>query len=443
MYTNRHIDMDLLQWKNSPGRKPLMLRGVRQCGKTSAVRHLAKSFENYIELNLEKQENLQSIFDGDFDIQRIVTRLELAYSQKITAGSTLIFIDEIQECPRAITALRYFYEDMPDLHVVAAGSLLELVLHQDDKKEAIDFPVGRVRSLFMYPFSFREFLYAMGDTMLCDYLDGLHLFEEQNEAHEKLLSRYKEFLIVGGMPEAVAEYVQTKSLFACQQIHRDILLNFKDDFSKYKSSVPPEMLNRVFDFAIHNVCNQVKPSSAIRDMSAYYFDECVSLLRRAGLVVPVKASSCDTIPLGAGAKDANKKLLFFDTGLYLTENHLDTAGLFAATAFDEMNKGAVVEMATGLEIIKCANPAAQNELYYWYQSGANAEVDYVMQKGTDIIPLEVKASGKGAMQSMRSYLHRFPTVPYGIRISLENFCEYEQIKVFPVYAMKELVRYGE
>ena len=440
-YTERHIDKALLEWKNSPKRKPLMLRGVRQCGKTSAVRHLAESFRNYVELNLEKQNELCSVFDGDFDVKRIITRLELAFSQKITAGETLIFIDEIQECPRAITALRYFYEDMPDLHVIAAGSLLEFVLNQDDSKEAVDFPVGRVRSLFMYPFSFLEFLRAVGDQILIDYLENLHIFEEKNEAHEKLLARYKEFLIVGGMPEAVTEYAETGSLFASQAVHRDILLNFKDDFSKYKSKVPPDMIERVFDFAIHNVCNQVKSTTAIRGVSAYYFDECITLLRRAGLVVPVKASSCDKIPIGAGGKDANKKLLFFDTGLYLTENQLDTAGLFAAKAFDEMNKGAVVEMSVGLEMIKSSLPASTNELYYWYQSGANAEVDYVIQKGANIVPLEVKASGKGAMQSMRSYLHRFPAVPYGIRVSLEDFCEYDDIKVFPVYAAKQLVEW--
>ena len=438
MYIPRDIDTYLIQWKDSLRRKPLILRGVRQCGKTQTVRHFAEQFESYVEINLEKQTSLHNAFTGDIDVQKIINRLELETGIPIIPGKTLLFIDEIQSCPRAVTALRYFYEDMPELHVVAAGSLLEIVLSQD-KQNPIDFPVGRVRSIFMYPFSFREFLRGTGQHMLCDFLDNFDPEQSENPVHEKLLEAYKSFLIVGGMPEAVADFQEHHSFLSCQNIHRDILFNFRDDIGKYKTAIPADVLRRVFDFSLHHVCSQVKVSSAIPGVSAFYFDESIKLLRRAGLVYPVKASSCETIPLAGNEKEANKKLLTFDTGIYLTECGLDAGDLLAADVFERMNKGSVVEMQTGLEMIKYTDPFHEAAVYYWYRSGANAEVDYVLQKEQIIVPIEVKSSGKGSMQSIFSYLNTHPSVPYGFRVSLEDFTEYESIKVYPVYAVKKLI----
>ena len=437
MYIQREIDKTLLAWKNSQNRKPVLLRGVRQCGKTSAVRELARQFDTYVEINLEKKPSLSRIFDGDIDIHRIINLLEVESKTRIVPEQTLLFIDEIQVCPRAITALRYFYEELPQLHVIAAGSLLEFVLNKKNEKKA-EFPVGRVRSIFMYPFSFREFLVGIKEEMLADYLDTIDPDKDSNGLHEKLLEAYKTFLVVGGMPEAVSAYAQTGSILECQQIHRDILLSMKDDFDKYDSSIPSDIIRSVFNFAIHNVCKQTKASSAVSGVSAYYFEESIDLLRKAGLVYPVKASACDTIPLGGSEKSANKKLIVFDTGVYLTECDLDTGAMLATTVFEELNKGDVVEMQTGLELIKYANAYKEAALYYWYRTGANAEVDYVIEKDSGIIPVEVKASGKGSMQSMNSFLSNFD-VPYGIRVSLEDFCQYDKIKVIPVYAVQKIL----
>ena len=283
MYINREIDHILLDWKNADRHKPLILRGVRQCGKTSAVRNLSQQFADYIELNLEKEPDIGKIFEGELNINRIINRLELHFSKRISSD-TLLFIDEIQECPRAVTALRYFYEDKPELHVIAAGSLLEFVLDGQKKDKPVDFPVGRVRSIFMYPFSFTEFLHGTGKEILADYLKHTDFSETPNDAHKELLEEYKTFLIVGGMPEAVREYAETGSIQACQQIHRDIILNFKDDFNKYSRNVSPEIIRKVFDYATHHVCSQTKSSSAVTGISAYYFDLCIDLLKKAGLV---------------------------------------------------------------------------------------------------------------------------------------------------------------
>lgn len=433
MYVSRNIDRALQEWSRAKKRKPLLLRGVRQCGKTSSVRHLAERFSVYAEINFEKQTGLKAIFEGDLDPKRILERLEVEVGKRLRAGEALLFFDEIQTCPRAITALRYFYEELPELHIIAAGSLLEFVLQNPKGQSKIEFPVGRVRSMFLYPFSFSEYLRGMGKELLADSLAAMEWMPERNDLHEKLLEEYKTFLVVGGMPEAVVTYLESGSLVECQRVHRDMLMNFKDDFEKYGSEISPDILRRVFDYAIHHVCGQTKASAAISGVSAYHFDACVKLLRRAGLIYPVKASSCETLPLGSGEKETNKKLLFFDTGMYLTECRLNVGGLLAAEVFSDINKGDVAEMQTGLELIKNSDPYTETEVYYWYRSGANAEVDYVIQRENAIIPVEVKASVKGGMQSIRSFLNTHPDSPYGIRISMENFAAYEKIRVFPLY----------
>lgn len=440
MYLSRDIDSELMNWKQEAGRKPLLLRGVRQCGKTSVVRNLSQYFDSYIEINFELNSRFCTIFEKDFDIRRILSRLELETGKPVIPGQTLLFLDEIQTCPRAVTALRYFYEQMPDLHVVAAGSLLEIALSGKQKRPKIDFPVGRIRSIFLYPFSFREFLRGIGKPGLCDYLDGIDLQKPENDMHHALLEAYKTFLVVGGMPEAVAAYRESGSFLICQRIHRDIVISFMDDFNKYDSNVSPDILRKTFDYALHNVCCQTKASSAIQGVSAYLFDESIDLLRRAGIVYPVKATSCETIPLGSTEKETNKKLLVFDTGVYLTQCRLDTGGLLSAELFEDMNRGSVVEMQTGLELIKNADTYFEAAAYYWYRTGANAEVDYVIQCDDGIIPIEVKASGKGSMQSMAAFLSAHPLSPYGIRASLENFTVYDKIHVFPVYAVYKLPR---
>ena len=438
MYLKRDIDKVLLNWKEAERRKPVLLRGIRQCGKTSAIRNLSTKFKSFIEINFEKQPKLCAMFEGDIDIKRIIMQLELQFSQKIVVGETLLFIDEIQECPRAVTALRYFYEEMPNLHVIAAGSLLEFVLH--GKGAEVDFPVGRVRSIYMYPFSFMEYLRAVEGEMIADYLEKFQVGHQENTAHDRLIEAYKTFLVVGGMPEAVLTYMTTGSLLECQQVHRDIIFNFMDDFNKYSKNVSADIIRKVFEYSIHNVCGQTKASSAISGVSAYYFEKSIELLHRAGLVYPVKASGCTVLPLGVTEKEHNKKLIVFDTGVYLTECGLDVGELISAQVFDDINKGDVVEMQTGLELIKYTSPYSEAALYYWYRGGASAEVDYVINLKNKIVPIEVKASGKGRMQSLYRFLDTHELASQGIRVSLENFSKYDNILVYPVYAVSKFAK---
>ena len=228
------------------------------------------------------------------------------------------------------------------------------------------------------------------DPILRKQLETGAVISEENIAHDQLLDEYRRFLIVGGMPEAVSRFAESGSFLESQRVHKDIIMNFREDFGKYDSSVSPENIRLVFDYALHHACNQVRSSSAVKGLSAYQFDAALNLLKRAGLVIPVSASSCDTLPLGAGEKENNLKILPFDTGVFLSELGLNLGEILDAEVFRELNKGNLAELATGLEIMKATDPYSEAHLYYWYRSGANAEVDYVVQIGTEIIPVEVK-----------------------------------------------------
>lgn len=438
MYIIRDIDKDLSEWKNSREVKPLLLRGVRQCGKTSSIRNLGKSFGTFIEINFEKNPSFKQLFSSDYDIDRICTEVELKTGKRITDGSTLLFLDEIQECPNAIIALRYFKEIRPALHVVAAGSLLEFAL--DKKKEQISFPVGRIRSIYMYPLSFCEFLRALGKDGLAGNLVQKNRLTTE-AVHSEYLRLYKDFLVVGGMPEAVREFATSGSFLNCQRIHRDIVDNFENDFRKYSEKIPASEIKEVFQFAFRNIGNQIFLSKSVPEMKAARFKEILNLLSMAGLIHLVKSSTCESIPLGCGNKNISIKILVFDSGAYLTKQGYDATQVLEAVDLESMNKGALVEMQTGLELLKNSEKYQNENLYYWKRTGSNAEVDYVIQQGTNIIPVEVKSNSTGKMQSMAVYL-KSHDAPYGIRISLENFASVsfhnKQIQVVPVYGVNTL-----
>ncbi|MCR5760407.1 MAG: AAA family ATPase [Sphaerochaetaceae bacterium] len=438
MYIVREIDSALADWKNSKEAKPLLVRGVRQCGKTSSIRNLGKEYRVFIEINFERDPSFSELFEPDFNVDRICSEIELKTGKEIRDDLTLLFFDEIQNCPKAITALRYFWETKPALHVIAAGSLLEFALN--NKKNKISFPVGRVRSIYMHPLSFNEFLSALGKDLLAAKL------KKNNEiisdaVHAEYISLYKSFLVVGGMPEAVLEYANSGSYLRCQRIHRDIVDNFESDFGKYSDSIDPEEINEVFQFVFRNVGNQIVLSKAIPGMKAARFKNVLDLLSMAGLIHQVKSSTCEGLPLGCGNKNISIKVLCFDTGVYLTKQGYDATEILRAVNLDSMNKGSIVEMQTGLELVKNADKYQSSELYYWKRTGANAEVDYVIQKKDKIIPIEVKANTTGKMQSMAEYLKTHDT-PYGIRVSLENFAismyQKKQICVVPVYGVNTI-----
>ena len=432
-YLQRNIDKDLQEWKNSANRKPLLLRGARQVGKSSAIRELGKQFEHFFEINFENKDfaGAKKVFERHSDPHLICDELTAIYETPVVAGKTLLFLDEVQSCVDAISALRYFYELMPELHVVAAGSLLEFALQRIPS-----YAVGRIRSMYMYPFSFEEFLKAMQRNVL---LEKLHNANPENpvseEVHRKLKELFLRFIIIGGMPEVVSTYSSGGSLLNCRDILDELTETLFNDFAKYKLRVPAIRLEEVFSAIIAQTGQKFTYSKTVVSANQLQIKESIEFLKMAGLIYSVTHSSANGLPLAAEINPRYRKLMIFDTGVYQRLLRLDLTGLLLDGKIEQVNKGALAEMFVGIELVKSQNNRLPAELYYWQREkgGSTAEVDYVMQCDRDVVPVEVKAGTKGAMQSMFLFLEE-KNRPYGIRCSMENFGEYQNIKIYPLYA---------
>ena len=437
-YINRHIDSDLEDWSKSPQRKPLLLRGARQVGKSSSVRKLSEKFEYFLEINFEKEHEIRLLFETTSSLQpqELCKKISLLKETPIIPGRTLLFFDEIQSCLNAIASLRFFYEDYPALHVIAAGSLLEFAL-----AELPSFGVGRIRSLFMYPFSFPEFLKACHNTLLLDAIrDATPENPLNHTIHRKALEYLRIFLIIGGMPEVVATYVAQNDMYKCQVVLDDIMITLRDDFMKYKRRMPALQISTVFDNVVKQAGKKFVYSKAGQDYSHYQIKQALEMLKMAGLVIPVIHTSANGIPLGAEINPQKQKILLLDTGLLQRLQSLDLADIILSDDFDLVNKGSIAEMYVGLELLKNASCYVPKQLYYWQREQKNnhAEIDYIIQQGNQIIPIEVKSGTSGKMQSLHIFMDEKQTA-YGIRTSLENFTRYGKVKVYPLYAVSNIV----
>lgn len=446
VYFKRHIDEVLLNWKDEPRRKPLLIRGARQVGKSSAVRQLGMTFKYFVELNLERQPSLAALFTEDIDVHRICTNISAALAKPIIPGATLLFIDEIQVSKNAIMSLRYFKEEYPELHVIAAGSLLEFAL-----QEIPSFGVGRIRSLFLYPFSFDEFLNAQGLGIQVGYKKKCNAGNPVNEAvHRQLVEQLRTYYLVGGMPAAVNEWIDTHDYMACSHIHSDIVETYQDDFSKYKKRISPVLLRQVWRSAALQAGKKFVMAEASREVRSSSVREALNLLSLAGLVIPVVHSDGNGVPLGAEANDSFVKYLFVDIGLMQNILQIPSADILLASETELVNKGSVSEIFAGLEMIKYSDCYQHPELYYWQHmsKNANAEVDYLCTKGPQILPVEVKASTRGSMQSLYIFMRK-KHLTEAVRTSLENFGRFEYIdsednnetrtiNVIPLYALSNM-----
>lgn len=451
-YIDRIIDKYLLEWKVEEDRKPLLLRGARQVGKSSAVRNLGKSFKYFAELNFEKQKAAKTFFQGDIDAKLIAGKISNYIGTPIEPGQTLLFLDEIQDCPEAIMALRFFREDYPELHVIAAGSLLEFAL-----EELSTFGVGRIRSLFMYPMTFDEFLVATGNSGLINMRDMCDAQHPLDEAfHMKAIDLFRIYLLVGGMPEAVAKWVETGDFNKCHGVHNDIVLTYQDDFNKYKKRVDPELLRCTMRGVCHQVGGPLTFSQVPGDYRSTQIREALRLLTLAGIIIPVVSSAGNGVPLDAESNEDRCKYLFLDTGLML--NVLDIDGnssrqmvelIMAGTPQDLVNKGNIVEMFAGNETMRYKAPTQRYKLFFWKQSGKSvAEVDYLEAHDCQVVPIEVKSSTQGGMKSLWMFM-RAKHLTRAIRTSLENFGEFDytdtldgdtqrHVTIVPLYALSIL-----
>lgn len=428
---DRNFEKYLIEWKIEANRKPLIVRGARQIGKSYTINKFGReNFSNLVEINFELQPHLKSLF-SNLNPEEIIKKLQITLNTNITPGSSLLFLDEIQECPQAVTALRYFYEKMPSLHVICAGSLLEFHIESENFKA----PVGRIQYLYMYPMSFDEFLTALGETHLRDFLRGLNIKTEIPEpVHQKAVNLLKEYLIIGGMPAVTNMYISSKMSLAYQKEQNIILQTYRDDFGKYASRSKHVYLQKVFDTAPLLTAQNYKYANVDRDIPSRELKEALNLLTKAGVIHKIRVTSAHGLPLSIHSNENKFKILFLDTGLMQR-----VCGLNRETAltddFTAINSGALAEQFAGQEFIAGSTPYEKANFYYWRREkkGSNAEVDYLINRNTDIIPVEIKSGATGHLKSLRLFMQEYKS-KFGIRLSLLPMSYHDGIVSIPLYA---------
>jgi len=384
----RTIISELLSWKKKEHRKPVIIRGARQVGKTSVVRELGKSFSQFIEINFEENPALSSFFDYGLNPDDIIINLQNYLGIRITDGETLLFFDEIQACPKAIMSLRYFFEKRPVLHVIAAGSLIDFEL------ENVSFPVGRIDFFYMYPLSFMEFLSALSKEKL---VSGITRAKEIPHAiHEELLSYVRDYIIIGGMPQVVKEYIETKNLGECQDIQTSIIETFIADFSKYTKKFHLKYVQTVFNAIPLNLGRKLKYANISQLYQARELSEALQLLQKAGLALTVFHSHANGIPLEYEKDHRKFKIIFFDTGLAMRILRIPLKEILLNNDISLINEGSIAEQFVGQELAAYSSLRERESLFYWHREAksSNAEVDYLIQRNGTILPIEVKSGIK-------------------------------------------------
>lgn len=453
MYFKRTIDIYLKDWADKSARKPVLLRGARQVGKSTAVRNLGKSFDYFVEINFERQPQFKELFTENLVIDRILPQIAAMSGTPVIAGKTLLFLDEIQLCPEAIMALRFFKEDMPELHVIAAGSLLEFAL-----QELPTFGVGRIHSMYMYPMTFDEFLYANGENLLIDTRNQSSAENPlPSPLHDKLIGLFRTYLLIGGMPEVVACWVRTHDYLQCQELQDDLVVSYEDDFPKYRKKVDPELLRMTLSSAAVQSTGKFVFSAVGGGYRTDEVKKALEMLILAGLCIPVIRTDANGLPLGSESDMSFRKILIFDSGLMLRILSMaigDITGITTEILTDNaanlVNKGPLAELVAGLEMQRYQSPNLRHTLYYWTRTAKNsqAEIDYVSNIGREVLPIEIKAGVKGGMKSLWIFM-REKKIDMGVRCSLENFGTFEyqdeidggevrHIAVCPLYAISML-----
>lgn len=393
----------LNEWLNSKYRKPLIIRGARQVGKSTLVELFAQKYKkNLINVNMERYPELSSVF-GSRDPIRILQQIEFLPGTPSPDEKALLFLDEIQAVPEAVPALRYFFEDRPDLPVVSAGSLLEFVLSD----HSFSMPVGRVQYLHMGPMTFTEFLSAVNEeklkSLIMEYEPG---HEIGNIAHERLLSLMRSYFYVGGMPEAVKVFADSNSYKDVSRVHNSIIETYQEDFPKYSGSRNLNRLRSVFNFIAKNVGKKIKYSNiSSRDQSGTIKKD-IELLSMARVIAKVTHSHCSGLPLQADIRENVYKTLFLDIGLMNAVCGLNRHVVSQMDDIRLINEGAVAEQFIGQHLLSLLSDTPNRELTYWLRQGrsANAEVDYVIGIAGAVIPIEVKAGATGSLKSLHQFM---------------------------------------
>lgn len=410
----RFAENYLIEWKQRKSRKPLILRGARQTGKTYLVEKFGREhFERFLKIDFEFDADVKPIFENRSP-HVITGELSLLSDYDIIPGNTLLFLDEIQACPGAIFSLRYFFEKMPELHVIAAGSLLDFTLQ--DFQYAM--PVGRIEFLHLFPLSFSEFLLAK-NPKLSEFVSHWNFPEKISESiHTKLTGLLRHFFFTGGMPEAAASWIEHENLLEIQRIQSAILTTMQNDFAKYGSRNQQETLQKVMFFVPRNMGKKVKYVNVDRDVRSYALKEAFSRLQMSRIINLVHKTDANGVPLEAEKNEKIFKAVFLDIGLV---NRACGLKLINTEELITIYEGGLAEQFAGQELLSAEPGFAEPALYYWLreEKNANAEIDYLITHGTKVIPLEIKAGKTGTLKSMHVFLYGKKS-DFGIRLNMDR-----------------------
>ena len=393
---HRKIITLLREWAESPHRKPLILRGARQVGKTTSIEEFAKEFDTFLHLNLEKQSD-GIVFEANNSPEDVLTAIYLLKNKEKKQGRTLLFIDEIQMSPKAVALLRYFYEDIPELFVIAAGSLLETLIDIQ-----LSFPVGRVEYLAVRPCSFSEFLGAIGENQI---LEKLLCAELPEAIHSYTMKLFNEYVLVGGMPEAVALYSEKRDIVALRKVYDTLLSGYRDDIEKYASNkTEKNVLRHILKNGWRYAGQRIKfEGFAEANYKSREIGEAFRTLEKAMLLELVYPSTTTSLPLCPDSKKS-PKLLWLDTGIvnYMVKNQLE---LFGTEDISEHWKGKIAEHIVGQELLS-SNDSVLAQRNFWVRNAKNsqAEVDFVLQTDTQLLPIEVKSGHNSKIKSIHLFM---------------------------------------
>jgi len=429
----RQLYDKLITWKNSKNRKPLLLQGARQVGKTYLVKAFGeKEYLHQVYLNFEQNPNLQSLFKGALNPDNIIHNISLFLGKTIRAEDTLLFFDEIQTVPEVLTSLKYFYELAPEYHIIAAGSLLGVSIGKQGS-----FPVGKVNLMTMYPMSFTEYLIAFGEKLIVNQLKEKNIIEPLPEVlHDKLSTHFKLYLFLGGMPEVLQSYLENRDIALVRTIQNEILQAYKRDFSKYTTrsqaiktaelweSIPRQLAKENKKFKYSDVRKKARAAS---------FEQTITWLKQAGLINVAFNLSKPSLPLSGYADFSKFKVYLLDTGLLGAMLTISSKIIIEPLSFFSEYNGAFIENYVAQELVV----SGKTDLYYW-TSRSDAEVDFILQKEHNIFPLEVKSGTSRNLKSLRSYEDKYnPNLLF--RISPRNFTKSGNFINIPLYAIFSMI----
>ncbi len=449
----------LVNWLNSPRRLPLVLRGARQVGKTWLVRHLAESQGlSLIEINFEDTKELSSAFSSN-DPKIILRNLEDALGiEKIIPEKSLLFLDEIQSVPSLYAKLRWFAEKMPQLPVIAAGSLLEFIFK--NAKKPMSMPVGRVEFMYLEPLSFEEFLLALKKHQLARLINRFTWNDEiPSFTHQELMNYFKHYVIIGGMPAAVSAWVETQSLREVSRVHQNILESFRGDFHKYAGRLDPSLIEKTLKQVPIELGQKFMYSKVTSEAQAVSIKNALDLLCKARICHRVVSVHANGVPLDAEINERYFKVIFLDVGLCSASLKLVLQDLREVEEINLINSGGIAEQVVGQLLRTVEPPYIDPELYYWlrHEKGSDAEVDYVVQYHSKVIPVEVKAGKTGTLKSLHVFMsskHRKMAVRINsgfpqkstvdVKTGPEESSRYEyELRSIPFYLLGELHRLCE